>query len=79
MRVPRSCSRSRTEISLTGDLMIVVDDSQGELDGWFHSCLRVAEIECPYCMPMMDAKAVFVCREPRRPLRELWPELKQYR
>lgn len=63
----------------TGKLMIVVNDSQAELDGWFGRCERVAEIECPYCMPMMDAKAVFVCREPRRPLRELWPELKEYR
>jgi hypothetical protein len=63
----------------TGELMIVVNESQAELDGWFRRCDRVAEVECPYCMPMMDAKAVFVCREPRRPLREMWAEMKVYR
>jgi hypothetical protein len=63
----------------TGDLVIAVHGSQAELEGWFRRCERRAEIECPYCMPLLDAKAVFVCHEARRPLAELWPLLKQYR
>jgi hypothetical protein len=30
-------------------------------------------------MEMMDAKAVYLCRHPRRPLAEIWPEMKLYR
>lgn len=63
----------------SGELMIVVYDSQEQLGRWFERCERRAEIECPYCMEMMDAKAVFLCRQPRRPLAEMWPEMKLYR
>lgn len=63
----------------TGELMIVVHEPGPQLSRWFRNCERAAEIECPYCMPLLDAKAVFVCREPRRSLRELWPEMKLYR
>jgi hypothetical protein len=64
---------------ITGELMIVVHDSESDLGAWFRDCQRKAEIDCPYCMPLMDAEAVFVCRDPRRPLRDLWPEMKYYR
>jgi hypothetical protein len=30
-------------------------------------------------MELMDAQAVYVCRHPRRPLRELWPAMRFYR
>ncbi len=66
----------------TGEPMIVVHDQQdrkGELARWFRDCRRAAEIDCPFCMPMFDERAVFVCREPTRPITELWPELKVYR
>jgi hypothetical protein len=63
----------------TGELMLVVGESQQEVERWFRQCVRSAEIECPYCMPMFDAEAVFVCRDARRPMRELWPEMKLYR
>jgi hypothetical protein len=63
----------------TGELMIVVHGDAAELARWFESCERRAEIECPYCMEMMDAQAVYVCRHPRRPLRELWGEMRYYR
>ena len=63
----------------TGDLMIVVHESEDELRRWFGSCERRGEIECPLCMEQMDAKAVYVCRDPRRPLRDMWLEMKLYR
>jgi hypothetical protein len=59
--------------------MIVVHASEADLRRWFRRCDRVAEIDCPYCMQPMQAKAVFLCRETRRPLRQLWPEMKLYR
>ena len=62
-----------------GDLMIVVHANEAELHDWFESCERRAEIDCPYCMEMMDAQAVYLCRHPRQPLRELWPSMRFYR
>lgn len=63
----------------TGELMIVLHESEPDLKRWFRDCQRAAEVDCPYCMRWTQAKAVFVCREPRRPLAELWPEMKRYR
>jgi hypothetical protein len=63
----------------TGDLMIVVHSDPADLGEWFESCERRAEIDCPYCMELMDAQAIYVCRHPRRPLRELWPAMRFYR
>ena len=54
-------------------------DSEQQLGQWFENCERRAEIDCRYCMEMRDAKAVFLCRGPRRPLPEMWPEMKLYR
>jgi hypothetical protein len=65
--------------SATGELMIVVHESESQLREWFTDCERRREIDCPYCMEPMRAKAVFLCREPRRPLPQLWPEMKLYR
>jgi hypothetical protein len=63
----------------SGELMLVVHGDEAQLREWFESCERRAEIECGYCMEMMDAQAVYLCRHPRRPLRELWPEMRFYR
>ncbi len=63
----------------TGELMIVVHGTEGNLDEWFERCERRAEIDCPYCMEMMQAQAVYLCHHVRRPLREIWPEMKIYR
>lgn len=59
--------------------MIVVHGNETELHEWFESCERRAEIECSYCMEMMDAQAVYLCRHARQPLRELWPAMRFYR
>jgi hypothetical protein len=63
----------------TGELMIVVHGSTDQLLRWFQHCDREREIDCPYCMEAMDAKAVHLCRNPRAPLKQLWPEMKLYR
>jgi hypothetical protein len=50
-----------------------VRESQARLEQWLQRRDRVAEIECPYCMPMFDAEAVFLCRGARRPLSWAFP------
>jgi hypothetical protein len=62
----------------SGDPTIILHDSEDTLRRWFESCEKRAEIDCPYCMEMMDAQSVWLCRHPRRPLRELWAEMKHY-
>jgi hypothetical protein len=60
----------------TGEVMIVVHDSEETLNRWFETCERKASVHCPNCMELMQRESVYVCRRPRRPLRELWPEMK---
>ena len=63
----------------TGELMIVVHESEAQLREWFVDVELVGEIECDYCMPGLSEKSVYLCARPRRPFVELWPELKYYR
>ncbi len=62
----------------SGDLMIVVHGPEADLDAWFAACERRAAIDCPYCMELLQAEAVYLCRDARRPLRDLWPEMRLY-
>ena len=62
----------------TGDVLLVVSDSEPELREYCEEVELVAEIDCDYCMPDLDAKSVYVCRRTRRDLHDLWPELKKY-
>ena len=39
---------------------------------------RVAEIDCPLCMPFLTNMSVYVCRRPRWPLAQMWPDMKMY-
>jgi len=63
----------------TGELMIVVHDSEADLREWFTRCEPKARIDCPYCMDLLQRNTVFLCHHARRPLPELWPQMKLYR
>jgi hypothetical protein len=39
---------------------------------------KEAMIRCEYCMPDEDDLPVYVCRDPRVSLEELWPQVKHY-
>jgi hypothetical protein len=60
------------------NIFLVVAPTGSELLTLFTSVERAAEIDCRWCMPFQRDKAVYVCRDPRRPLREVWPELKEF-
>jgi len=61
-----------------GDVTLVVSAPDSELLALFGSVERAAEIDCRWCMPFLKEKAVYVCRDPRRPLEEVWPGLKRF-
>jgi len=62
-----------------GQVMLVLSDDEADLRRRYHEVAQVAAIDCPYCMPDLRRKAVYLCRGPRRPLADEWPELKVYR
>jgi hypothetical protein len=60
------------------DVFLVVAPEDSKLLTLFASVERAAEIDCRWCMPFLRAKAVYICRDPHRPLVELWPELEKF-
>jgi hypothetical protein len=58
--------------------MIVMADRRGGLEKRFATVEKVARVEHPYSAPH-ERFDVFYCRGLNRPLKDLWPELKNYR
>ena len=64
----------------SGDVMIVITDPRHTAQHLelFEHVERVAGVECRYCMPDTSRLSVYVCRGLKRPLPEVWPQLKRY-
>ena len=62
----------------SGDVVIVVGASREELEPMFASVEEVGRVQCRYCMPFENQRPVYICRALKRPLPELWPQLKRY-
>jgi 4-amino-4-deoxy-L-arabinose transferase-like glycosyltransferase len=61
----------------TGESVIVLKDNQPDLEQKFAAVRKVATVYHPYSMPY-EHYDVFYCRNLKRPLQEMWPELKQW-
>jgi hypothetical protein len=61
-----------------GDVLIVLGTTRESLARRFDSVERAATIDCGMCMPYENNRPIWVCRGPRRPLHEVWSELKHY-
>ena len=62
----------------TGETVLVIAETEERLSEIFDRVERVAEVDCEHCMPSVARLGVYVCRGLRRPLAEVWPELKRY-
>ncbi len=62
----------------TGEVVIVLGGGDEGLRRMFASVERAGTIDCDYCMPYEDNRPIWIARGLRRPLAELWPELKHY-
>ena len=62
----------------SADVVIVVGGSLEGHERRFESVERITETDCGYCMPYENGNGVFVLRGPRRPVAEIWPELKHF-
>ena len=58
-----------------GDVAVVVGGSVEALGQFFGSVTLVRTVENPLGVEEERSVPIFVCREPRRPLREVWAEL----
>jgi len=62
----------------SGEVLLAIAQTDDQLREWYDVVERVAEVDCDYCMPDVDRLGVYVCRRPRRPIAEWWPEAKRY-
>jgi hypothetical protein len=62
----------------TGDVVITVGVSAGDLTSQFADVTQAATITCDYCMPYENNLPVFVARHLRNPIQEAWPGVKHF-
>ncbi|HUI80586.1 MAG TPA: glycosyltransferase family 39 protein [Bryobacteraceae bacterium] len=61
----------------SGESMIVMDDSQRQLESLFASVQKVGRVHHPFSMPY-EHFDVFYCRGPKQPLSAMWPRVKRW-
>jgi len=61
-----------------GRVLVVVGDREERLRERFERVERAATIECGLCMPYENHRPVWVCRGLRRPVPDVWPQVKHY-
>lgn len=61
----------------TGESMIVMQGQQQDLERYYASVQKVASVYHPYSMPY-EHFDVFYCRGLKRPLNEIWPQVKNW-
>lgn len=62
----------------TGDVVIILAKELGEMRDMFASVEMFEVIPCEYCMPYEADTQVYICRGLKRPIKELWNEIKSF-
>ena len=62
----------------TGECVITIGEKLEDVQKSFEQTEQVATFTHPYVLPHENNNPVFLCRKPRRPLKEIWPEVKCY-
>lgn len=63
----------------TGEVVLFYDSVSAEdLEPLFESVEWVGQSDCQYCMPYENHKPIYLCKGIKRPLEELWPEVKLF-
>ncbi len=60
------------------EVAIVVQFGERELGEYFETVEKVGEFQCEYCRQWRDPTPIFLVRGPKRPIADLWSELKSY-
>ena len=61
-----------------GSVVIALGKPGAKITTYFGSAEPVGEVVSEYAMPSETGLAVFVLRNPKRPLAEIWPEWKHF-
>lgn len=59
-----------------GDVAIVLGASEAGLRPFFRSITLAARVDLPWVVPEERDMPIWLCRDPYRPLQEVWPELR---
>ncbi len=62
----------------SGEVVIALGVPRERLEAVFREIETSDTARCEYCMPDEDDLPVYVCRDPKMPLREAWPLFKHY-
>jgi 4-amino-4-deoxy-L-arabinose transferase-like glycosyltransferase len=62
----------------SGEVMLVFAPPDAAVLELFDHVEVASRIRCDYCLPALTTMSIYICRGPRRPLPELWPQLKNY-
>lgn len=62
----------------TGECVITVGEKLEDVQKAFDQIEQAATFTHPYVLPHENNQPVFVCRKPKRPLKEIWPQVKCY-
>ena len=62
----------------TGECVILFGDHSESIKGFFGDVRQVATISNRYAMPNETGLAVYLCRRPKMPLAQMWPQLRFY-
>jgi Dolichyl-phosphate-mannose-protein mannosyltransferase len=62
----------------TGECVITIGERLEDVIKSFDEVERAATFTHPYVLPHENNNPVFVCRKPKRPLKEIWPDVKCY-
>jgi hypothetical protein len=59
-------------------IVIVVGGSEDQIRQLFNQVDRAATFTCTYCMPFETDLPIYLCRNPKQPLHDLWPRAKSF-
>jgi hypothetical protein len=62
----------------SGDVMITVGEKLADVRKVYAEVEQAATFTNEYVMPYENNLPIFICRRPRAPLKEIWPEVKCY-
>ena len=62
----------------SGEVVLVLGDRQERLEELFESVELGAVFACEDCMPYENDKPIWICRNLRLPVDQLWPQLGNY-
>lgn len=62
----------------TGECVITIGEKLSDVQKSFDQTDLAAVFTHPYAIPHENNLPIFVCRQPKRPLKEIWPDVKCY-